>query len=110
MTHTETIDDEDEINLWQIAEFLMNHAKLLLLSGIAGAVLGLGGWSALAPYKGELVVNVEKLGNARPRLDYMTWRNLEQSLPLLALQIVESGKIKDESLLEDYKDFSKQKW
>lgn len=133
MTHTESIDDE--INLWQIAEFLMNNAKLLLLGGIAGAVLGFGGWFALVPYKGELVVNVEKLGNAeklsnteklglnverlgnaekpgnpRPRIDYMTWRNLEQTLPLLALQIVESGKIKDETLLEDYKEFSKQKW
>lgn len=109
MTHTEPIDD-DEINLWLVAEFLMSHAKLLLLGGITGAIIGFGGWSAFAPYKGELVVNVERLGNASPSIDYMTWRNHQQSLPLLALQMVESGKIKDETLLGDYKTFSNQQW
>lgn len=109
MTHTD-MTDGDEVDLWQIADFLIGHAKIIFLGGIVGVFFGWGGWSALAPFKGELVINVEKLGNAKPSIDYMIWRNLEQNLPLLALQLSESVKVKEETTEIDFKAFSSQKW
>lgn len=101
--------DSDEIDLWQMVEFVVAHAKFLLASGLAGAVLAVGGWFSLAPYKADLVINVEKLNGVMPSIDYMTWRNLEQNLPLLAGQMLESGKVTVEAR-PSFEAMSDPKW
>jgi hypothetical protein len=101
--------DSDEIDLWQMVEFVVAHAKFILASGLAGAVLAVGGWFLLAPYKADLVINVEKLNGVMPSIDYMTWRNLEQNLPLLAGQMLESGKVTVEAR-PSFEAMSDPKW
>ena len=49
-------ESETEISLADIVQFIQESWKLLLGAGIAGAVLGLGGWFAFANYKAELLL------------------------------------------------------
>jgi hypothetical protein len=45
-----------EISLADIVEFIQESWKQLVLAGIAGAVLGFGGWYFLGSYKAELIL------------------------------------------------------
>jgi hypothetical protein len=49
-------DPESEISLSDIAEFIQNSWKRLVVAGIVGAALGFGGWSFFGTYKAELIL------------------------------------------------------
>jgi hypothetical protein len=49
-------DDEAEISLADIVEFIQESWKQLILAGVVGAVLGFGGWFFLGSYKAKLIV------------------------------------------------------
>ena len=49
-------EDEKEISLLDIVNFLVDSWKKLLIASLAGLVLGLGYWFFLATYKAELVL------------------------------------------------------
>ena len=49
-------DDESEISLADIVEFIKESWKQLVLAGIVGAALGFGGWYFLGSYKAELTL------------------------------------------------------
>ena len=95
---------DDEINLWQIVDFLSMHFRILFLSCMAGALLGIGWWFLLAPCKARLVINIDK------SFDYIGWRKLEQQLPLLADQNLQSGTLKDDEQRKIFKDLSSAEW
>lgn len=79
----------DDFSLWQAADFLLEHLKLLLLSAVTGALLGISAWYLLAPYRGQVIISVEKLRNvekpgiAEAAIDYLGWLSIQQKFPLL---------------------------
>ena len=108
--------EKDEICLWQITEFFSRYSRPLLLGSVAAAVLVVAGWFFLAPWKAEIILTVEKMGNVEkmdnfvPSIDFLTWRKLTLSLPLLAQQRLKSGQIKDAILVADYQVLANPAW
>jgi len=81
---------ETEISLADIVEFIQETWKQLVLAGIAGAVLGFGGWYILGSYKAELILLNNTNTNTNTNiygLDLVAWITLYKSLPNLARQI-----------------------
>ena len=87
-----TDQDDDGISLAQVVDFLSENWKRALAGAVAGAVLGVGGWSALATYKAESV-----LVNSGA-LTFMSWRGLQKNLPILAAQIVENKQAAEDQV------------
>ena len=85
-------EGDDGISIGQVIEFLSDHWKKAALGAVAGAVIGAGGWSALASYKAEAVL----VNNGA--LSFMSWRGLQKSLPLLAAQMVETKQVTSNEL------------
>lgn len=86
---TETSQNEEEgIRLDEVIDFLSDHWKKAAIGAVAGAVLGVGGWSILANYKAESVL----INNGA--VSFMSWRALQKNLPILASQIVAAKQLK----------------
>lgn len=86
---TETSQNEEEgIRLDEVIDFLSDHWKKAAIGAVAGAVLGVGGWSVLANYKAESVL----INNGA--VSFMSWRALQKNLPILASQIVAAKQLK----------------
>jgi hypothetical protein len=88
-------ETEGEISLADIVEFIQESWKQLVFAGIAGAILGFGGWYFLGIYKAELILlnNTNTYG-----LDLVTWRTLQKSLPSLANQRLADKKLSPEQI------------
>ena len=80
---------EQEVSLADIVEFIQENWKLLLGAGIVGAVIGLGGWFALANYKAELLL--QNNGG----FDIISWRSTERIIPNLAAEMLEKKAVPD---------------
>ena len=95
--------EEDAINIAQIFDFFYETWRKALIAGIGGALIGVSAWIGLTPYKSEAVL----VNNGA--LTFLSWRNFQKSVPLLASQLVETGKISsDKQSL--YKNMSNEKW
>lgn len=102
-------DDDSGITLGQMAEFLYENWKKAVVGAVAGAAIGVGGWSALATYKAESVL-VNGSGTANNgALSFMSWRGLQKNLPILAAQMVETKQVAPEQLTQ-YGKLSSAAW
>ena len=81
-------NEEEGIRLDEVIDFLSDHWKKAAIGAVAGAVLGVGGWSVLANYKAESVL----INNGA--VSFMSWRALQKNLPILASQIVAAKQLK----------------
>jgi hypothetical protein len=96
-------EDESEIDLVQIFDFISRNWKRMALGAVAGAVLGVVGWMFMAKFEAESVL----INNGT--LNFMSWRGLQKNLPILASQILETKQVKpgQENM---YKLMSDPKW
>ena len=107
-------ENETEISLIDIVNFLIDSWKKLLIAGLAGAVLGLSGWFFLGSYQAEYVllnnVNINtKVNSDIYALDLVSWKTIQKSLPNLAAQIVDEGRApQDQATL--YRELAKEQW
>ncbi len=85
---------DDEISLGEILESLAGHWKKLAGGAIAGALIGLAGWTYSA-YQAELTINTNG------SIHFVSWRNLATALPSLAEELVQrgDGEANNEALL-----------
>ncbi len=80
--------DEVEISLVDIIQFVIDSWKKLALAAIVGLVIGVGGWFILGGYSAQTIL----LNNSNG-LDLVSWKAIQKSLPNLAAQVVEDGKV-----------------
>lgn len=103
VTDNNVIDNEAGISLAQVIEFVSGEWKRLAVGAVVGLLLGVGGWALLASYKAEqILVNQGALG-------FLSWRSLQQNLPLLAAQLVEQKKVKPAEEAQ-YRVMSSSQW
>lgn len=81
------VDNDVGIDLAQVVDFLSEHWKQAAVGAVAGALIGVGGWSMLASYKAETV-----LTNSNAAINFISWRVLQKNLPILAAQFHETAK------------------
>ena len=84
---SERNDQDAEISLLDIVNFLQSTWKKLVIASILGAVLGLAGWFFLGSYQAELVLN------NNGGTDIVGLRSLQKSLPNLADQLIDESKV-----------------
>lgn len=109
-THTSLPEADDELNLQDVVDFVAQHWPKMVVGAAAGLILGLAGWFFLGRYSAEsILINNEvdaqavvgqPLANtAKTRaMSFLAWRSLSRSLPGLASQWVEEGRVDDENL------------
>ncbi|WP_071467075.1 hypothetical protein [Polynucleobacter asymbioticus] len=96
-------EESSEISLLDIVNFLQTAWKKLLLAAIAGAILGLVGWFFAGKYQAELVLD------NNGGISLVSWRALQNSLPNLADQMIEEGKV-SEANVSTYRQMSDEAW
>lgn len=82
-------NNDEGVDLGQVVDFLSEHWKKAAVGAVAGAVIGVGGWSTLSSYKAEtvLVNSVVSNSNSEQRaINFISWRVLQKNLPILAAQ------------------------
>ena len=84
-------ENETEISLIDIVNFLLDSWKKLAIAGVAGAALGFLGWFFLGSYQAEYVL-LNNNNNNSYALDLVTWKTFQKSLPNLAAQIKDENK------------------
>ena len=103
VSENNAIDDDAGISLAQVIEFVSGEWKRLAAGAVAGLVLGVGGWAVLAGYKAEqILVN-------QGALSFLSWRGFQQSLPLLAAQLLEQKKVASADEAQ-YRAMSSAQW
>lgn len=127
---------EGQVCFGQVVEFLSRQWKKLVLGGVVGIAVAITLWAAFASYSAETVLNNNKIGqafinveieqinnkqpadkDAKPEvrtlevraINYVSWRNLQKSLPILAAQLAKSPQSKTEEL-EQLKLMEKSEW
>ena len=106
---SERNDQDAEISLLDIVNFLQSTWKKLVIASIAGAVLGLAGWFTLGSYSAEYVLLNNNNNNNSYALDLVSWKMLQKSLPNLAAQVVEDNKApQDQERI--YKVMADEQW
>ena len=105
--------NEGEISLLDIVNFLQDSWKKLAAASIVGAVLGLSGWFFLGSYSAEYVLlnnnNKNNNTNNRYALDLVSWKMIQKSLPNLAAQIEDEGKA-PQGQAQLYKSLASEQW
>ncbi len=96
-------NEEDGINFGQVIDFLSGEWKRLAIGAAVGLVLGFGGWFGFASYKAESVL----INNGA--ISFMSWRNLQKNLPLLAAQLLATKQVKPTEEAQ-YARMSNQAW
>ncbi|WP_071467510.1 hypothetical protein [Polynucleobacter asymbioticus] len=101
-------NEEAEISLLDIVNFLHASWKKLAVASLIGAVLGLGGWFALGSYSADYVL-LNNNNNNSYALDLVSWKMLQKSLPNLADQIIDERKA-PENQISLYRQMSDERW
>lgn len=103
-------ESEDELNLQDVVDFVAQHWQKMATGAAAGLVLGLAGWFFLGRYSAEsILINNEVEAQAvvgQPLADkaktramsFLAWRSVSRSLPGLASQWVEEGRVDEDSM------------
>lgn len=102
-------EGDDGINIGQVIDFVSAEWKRLAAGAVVGVALGAGGWAVISGYKAEqILVNNVRIGG-EGAISFLSWRGLQQNLPLLAAQLVEQKKVRadDES---QYRAMSSAQW
>ena len=86
---------DEEINIAEVVDFFYENWKKALLSGVISALIGVAAWSS-TPYKSEAVL----INNGS--LSFLSWRNLQKNLPLLASQLLELNKVPEQEISSFY--------
>lgn len=118
---------EGDISLLNIVDFLNGSWKKLAIASIIGLILGLGGWWLFGTYTAEYTLlnntntnntnNINSNSNSNSNsntsntygLDLLTWKVIQKSLPNLAAQIVEDGKVPN-GQVRLYRTLSDDQW
>lgn len=85
-------ENETEISLIDIINFLTDSWKKFAIAGVLGAVLGFSGWFFLGSYQAEYVLLNNNNNNDSFALDLVSWKTIQKGLPNLAAQIEDEGK------------------
>ena len=107
---------DPEISLLDIITFLIDSWKKLAIAAPVGTGLGLASWFILGSYSAEylLLNNTNTNTNTNTNsntygLDLLSWKVIHKSLPNLAAQIVEDGKV-PEGQTGLYRPMSNDQW
>lgn len=105
-------ENETDVSLIDIVNFLTDSWQKLIVAGISGAVLGFSGWYFLVSYQADHVL----LNNANTNtntniyaLDLVSWKTIQKSLPNLAAQIEDEGKA-PEGQVRLYRELANEQW
>ena len=103
LSNEQSREFEAEISLIDIVNFLQGAWKKLAIAAVVGAILGFSNWYFLGSYNAELVLN------NNGGTDLVGWRSLQKTLPNLADQIIDEGRVPEgqESL---YRTLSNADW
>jgi len=90
-------NNDTEISLLDIGNFLQGAWKKLVIASIVGAVLGLSSWFFLGSYSAEYVLLINNNNNNNNTtnsyaLNLVSWKILQKSLPNLAAQALVGNK------------------
>jgi len=103
------LQEESEISLVDVINFLKESWKKLVVAAFIGSVLGISGWFFLGNYQAEYVLLNNNNNNNSYALDLVSWKRLQKSLPNLADQIIDENKA-PENLTSIYKAMSSEQW
>ena len=95
--------EDDGINLSDAIKLITDNWKRIVIGAVAGALIGLIGWSFLATYKAESVL----VNNGA--INFLSWRSLQKSLPLLASQLIQDKRLSPDQE-NMYATMSDTKW
>lgn len=109
----------EEISLYDIVNFFLEGWKTILAAAAIGAALGFSVWQFLGQYQAEMVLhnnvislateNTPKENQPSYAMDLVSWRTIQKSLPNLADQLLEEGKVPEgKSTL--YKQMGDAQW
>lgn len=101
-------DQEAEISLLDIVNFLADSWKKLIIAVVIGVALGLSGWFFLGSYQAEYVL-LNNINNNNYALDLVSWKTIQKSLPNLAAQIEDEGKT-PEGQSRLYRTLANEQW
>lgn len=96
-------DSTDELSLQDVVDFVAMHWQKLLLGAAAGLVLGLAGWFFLGRYSAESILINNEVGASADKgssraMSFLAWRGVSRSLPGLASQWVQEGRVDEASM------------
>lgn len=98
---------EGQISLKEVIQFIWAHyGKLLLVTCLGGAIAAVA-WFFLASYQAS--TTLQNGGQAARALDIVSWRTIVQSLPNLANQMVQDGKLPQDDI-KLYRQMSDPLW
>ncbi|MBT8563255.1 hypothetical protein G6710_02135 [Polynucleobacter paneuropaeus] len=100
--------NEGEISLLDVINFVQESWKKLAIAAIAGAILGFATWNFLGSYQAEYVL-LNNNNNNSYALDLVSWKTIQKSLPNLAAQIEDEGKA-PENQAALYKTLASEQW
>ena len=88
--------ESEEISLLDIVDFLQSTWKKLAIAAALGAAIGMASWFAMGNYEAQYVLlnNTNNTNNTNTyALDIVSWKTLQKSLPNLAAQVLDDGKV-----------------
>lgn len=95
--------DEGSISLAEVLDFIVQWWKTIAIASLAGVLLGLGGWATFVAYKAESIL----INNGA--INFLSWRNLQKSLPVLASQLLENNRVSSTEI-EQFKRLANPSW
>lgn len=95
---------EDEgISLIDAVKLIADNWKRIVIGAVVGALVGVIGWLFLATYKAESVIVNDGA------INFLSWRNLQKSLPLLASQLIADNQVSPDQE-KIYRTMADAKW
>lgn len=80
---------EGQISLLNVINFLQESWKKLAIAAITGTIFGFGNWFLLGSYQAQLAL----INNNS--LSVLSLKSLQQTLPILAAQVIDKGQVPD---------------
>ena len=95
--------NEYSISLTEVFSFIVHWWKVIALTSAVGLLFGLGGWATFVAYKAESIL----INNGA--INFLSWRGLQKSLPILASQMLETDRVAPTDV-EQYKRLANPAW
>lgn len=88
--------NDGEISLLDVVNFLTSAWKKLVIAALTGAFLGFVSWFVLGNYISEYTLINNTGGSTNSNVfSLVSWKTIQKSLPSLAGQMLENGKVPD---------------